>query len=318
MKNLRLILLCSLFLGIGFFLARWLFPPPAAPVSPDGLPPAPPPAAATEPAQPPTSLTTLLQPRLGELLSTGHGDYDIYVQNLKNDDIYCNHSESRPSASMIKMYILAYAFQLVQDGQLDLQESLTLRPEDKVGGAGDIQGLPSGTRLSLRTLLEKMIEDSDNVATNMLIERLGRERIQNYIQAHGYRDTRLQREMMDLKAVEQGRDNYTSVQDLAQIFHQLYHHQCVSPELDEQMISILKAQTDNDKIPPGLGPEAQCAHKTGEVEGYLHDGGLIYNPKNDYLLVIMTREQAAPATVTGDMVQISQRVFQTIMETPPA
>lgn len=236
------------------------------------------------------------------------------MQDLKTGDSYCNASHSMPSASMIKMYILAYAFENIKDGRLSRDETITLQAEDKVGGAGDIQGLSSGTRLSIRTLLEKMIEDSDNVATNLLIERLGRRQIQNYIQAQGYPDTKLQREMMDLEAVRNGQDNFTSVRDLAKIFAKLYHHQCVTPELDEEMIGILKQQTDNDKIPPGLPAGSICAHKTGEVAGYLHDGGIIYNPEGDYLLIIMSREKAAPDTVTQDMVELSRSVAQILLK----
>ena len=74
------------------------------------------------------------------------------------------------------------------------------------------------------------------------------------------------------------------------------------------MIEILKGQTDNDKIPKGLPTGSVFAHKTGEIEGYLHDGGIVYNPQGDYIIIIMARENYGPATVTKDMVQISKLI----------
>ena len=249
---------------------------------------------------------------LHPVLANGHADFNVYVQDLRQQLVYVNKSEVLPSASMIKMYILAYAYQQMQQGKLSERETITLRQSDKVGGAGNIQGLRNGTPLSISYLLTKMVVDSDNVATNIVIDRLGMDNIQRYITDHGYQDTKLQRRMMDFTAQRQGRENYTSVRDLAKIFVRLYQRQCVSPEADKSMLEILKGQTDNDKIAVGLAAGSVFAHKTGELEGYLHDGGIVYNPKGDYLLIIMTRENNGPGTVTQDMVQISRLVTREI------
>lgn len=253
-------------------------------------------------------LQTRLDTVLAPILHNGHADFSIYVTDCKHQAAYNNKSELLPSASMIKVYILAYAYQQMQQGKLTEAETITLKRSDKVGGAGNIQGLPTGTPLSIRYLLTKMIVDSDNVATNMLIDRLGMEKIQQYIDAHGYKDTRLQRRMMDFEAQRAGRENYTSVLDLNNFFTRLYKHHCVNPQADTTMIEILKGQTDNDKIPEGLPTGSVFAHKTGEIEGYLHDGGIVYNPQGDYIVIIMAKENYGPATVTKDMVQISKLI----------
>lgn len=253
-------------------------------------------------------LQTRLNTALTSVLHNGHADYNIYVTYLKNKAVYNNKNEVLPSASMIKVYILAYAYQQIRQGKFTEAETITLKRSDKVGGAGNIQGLPTGTPLSIRYLLTKMIVDSDNVATNMLIDRLGMEQIQKYIDARGYKDTRLQRRMMDSEAQRAGRENYTSVLDLNNFFTRLYKHHCVNRQADTVMIEILKGQTDNDKIPKGLPTGSVFAHKTGEIVGYLHDGGIVYNPKGDYIIILMAKENYGPATVTKDMVQISKLI----------
>ena len=191
-----------------------------------------------------------------------------------------------PAASMIKVFILGAAMEKVQTGALNLQDAVILCDEDKVGGAGILIEYAAGTEFSIEELLTLMITESDNTATNILIDRLGMEEINQYITHAGYEDTILQRKMMDFDAAEQGRENYTSVRDLGRFFTNLYDQKCVAPVYDAKMIKILKGQSDTEGIPRGV-PEAVVAHKTGELLHIYHDGGIIYGVQ-DSVLVIMT------------------------------
>lgn len=206
-----------------------------------------------------TKLATLLPP----MLQTYTGDYAVYVLNPKTNAAFTYNNHSMPSASMIKMFILGKAYEEIAAGKLSEGEVIYLKSSDKVGGAGNIQGYSTGTALSIKTLLHEMITESDNVATNLLIRRLGMDNINAYIQANGYTETKLQRQMMDFEAVRQGRENFTSVRDLGAIFTKIYNHQCVNPELDEKMIATLKQQTDTEKLVQGLPAGTVFAHKTG-------------------------------------------------------
>lgn len=222
--------------------------------------------------------------------STRYSLYVAYPQENRAPYIY--QSKPMRSASMIKVFILGDAMEKVRNGQLSLDTGITLHDYDKVGGAGVLCGYESGTVLYLDTVLRLMITESDNTATNLVIDLLGMEDINAYIQRNGYNDTRLNRKMMDFEAVSAGRENYTSVTDLGAFFSRLYRHGCVGYEQDEIMLSYLLGQTDTECFPEAL-PEAYIAHKTGELEGLYDDGGIIYMGSKDIILVIMTENYSS-------------------------
>ena len=187
---------------------------------------------------------------------------------------------------MIKVFIMAYVMDEAAHAKLNLGSTITLKSSDKVGGAGVISGWRTGTEISIEELTRLMITESDNTATNMLIDYLGMENINKYIQKHGYSETILQRKMMDLEAVAAGRENYSSVRDLGAFFAKLLNHSCVSYEYDQRMIDILLQQTDTEVFPAAL-PDASVAHKTGELNNLYDDGGIIFTADGAYVVVIM-------------------------------
>ena len=215
-------------------------------------------------------------------------EYSVYLAYpQQTDETYIYNSQKWRSASMIKVFILATAMEKVNDGELDLDEKITLSASDKVGGAGILAGYQTGSQIPFREILKLMITVSDNTATNIAIDKIGMNAINSYIKRNGYNDTVLQRKMMDMDAINAGRENYSSVKDLGDFFLQLYKRQCVNAKYDEIMLGFLKAQTDTDCFPAAL-PNNVIAHKTGLLTGLYDDGGIIYNPGNDVILVIMT------------------------------
>lgn len=67
---------------------------------------------------------------------------------------------------------------------------------------------------TLEKLLELMITKSDNTATNIIIDMIGVEAVNRYLVMNGYKDTQLKRKMMDMTAIREGCENYTSASDL--------------------------------------------------------------------------------------------------------
>ena len=235
----------------------------------------------------------VLAQRIEALSNADSTRYSVYAAfPEENSTPYLYQSEPMRSASMIKVFLLADAMEKVRDGKLSLDSTITLHASDKVGGAGILCGYANGSVLSLDTVLRLMITESDNTATNLVIDLLGMDDINAYIQRNGYYDTKLARKMMDFAAVNAGLDNYTSVQDLGSFFLKLYQHDCVGFEQDEIMLSYLKGQTDKECFPAAL-PGAVIAHKTGELGGLYDDGGIIYVDNRTMILVIMTEHYSS-------------------------
>ena len=227
----------------------------------------------------------------------------------ESGEAFLYNSHPMRSASMIKVFIMAAAMEKVAAGEMSLDDEFVLGYEDKVGGSGILTGYADGSVLSFRTLLDLMIAESDNTATNMIIQRMGMGTINDYIQRKGYKDTILQREMMDMEAIAAGRENYSSVRDLGDIFVRIYHHQCVDPTRDEIMLEFLKGQTDTDCFPAAL-PGRVIAHKTGALPGLFDDGGIIYGGARDTVLVIMTEDFTGEDIVTERMKSFAEAVAQ--------
>lgn len=187
-------------------------------------------------------------------------------------------------ASIIKLFVMVKTMQDVHDGKLALTEKITIRKKDVVGGAGVLTWYDAGQQRTVLQLLTVMITDSDNTATNILIDRVGgMKSINQYLAQCGYQDTVLAHKMMIGNG---GKKNFSSVRDLGHLLTKLYYHQLVGPEEDEIMLDILKQQHDKECFGAAL-PEYTLAHKTGEVTGVYADGGIFFGQDEDFILVIL-------------------------------
>lgn len=230
--------------------------------------------------------------RIQQQLQSQDGIYAVYFQPCKAGAlpvIYNDHTMR--SASMIKVFILSAAMEQIKQGKMSFDQTITLQEADKVGGAGSLCGYPDGSVVDVRTLLKLMITQSDNTATNLMIDLVGMDAINHYMQQHGYTETRLEWKMMAQTAPGETRKNRTSVRDLGTWFRRVYEKKCVDPALDQYMIDLLLGQTDTECFPTAL-PEAKIAHKTGEVTNLYDDGGIIFTSHGDYILCIMTDQIA--------------------------
>ena len=255
------------------------------------------------------------------LFSVAHAaDFDSSVRNILNDGSdyavyiafpqksqtpYIYNSKKMRSASMIKVFILATAMELVKDGNLSLDQQMTIEAHNKVGGAGILAGYATGTRLTMREVLRNMIIHSDNTATNMMIDLLGMSTVNEYLQMKGYTDTILQRKMMDFN----GKENYTSARDLGNFFLHLYNLQEVGTAYDQLMLEILKDQTDTECLNTAC-PDKIIAHKTGALSGLFDDGGIIFGGKNgDTVLIMLTENFTGEKIVIGRMKKFAQHII---------
>jgi len=74
--------------------------------------------------------------------------------------------------------------------------------------------------------------------------------------------------MMDSNAINAGRENFSSVTDLGNIFTKIYNHKCVNENFDNLMLEFLKAQTDTDCFPAAL-PDKIIATKPAHLTDFM-------------------------------------------------
>lgn len=129
-------------------------------------------AACTQAADAPW--VAALAPQVERIDADTPGAMGVYLHRL-SDDSRLDHDAGRPwyLASTIKVPVAIAILQSVEAGERSLDDEIELRREDFVDGSGDLIWQEPGGRYSLRTLLAKSIENSDSVATDMLIRALG-------------------------------------------------------------------------------------------------------------------------------------------------
>ncbi|MCV6973156.1 serine hydrolase [Mycobacterium bourgelatii] len=98
-----------------------------------------------------------------------------------------NTGESLPLASIFKLYVLHALAGAIQDGTVSWDDMLTVTEKSKAVGSSGLE-LPPGATVSVRTAAEKMIATSDNMATDLLIEKLGTRAIERALASAGHHD----------------------------------------------------------------------------------------------------------------------------------
>jgi beta-lactamase class A len=115
-------------------------------------------------------------------------------QAARVDDGICepiagaNTRESLPLASIFKLYVLLAVADAVKAGTVSWEDSLTITGRSKVVGSSGLEELPEGAQVSVRTAAEKMIATSDNMATDMLIAKVGTHAVEAALTVAGHHD----------------------------------------------------------------------------------------------------------------------------------
>lgn len=99
-----------------------------------------------------------------------------------------NTSESLPLASIFKTYVLLALQDAVLAGTVGWDDTLTITSEAKKLGSSGFDALPPGSRITVRQAAGKMIATSDNMATDLLIERLGTGAVERALVHAGHHD----------------------------------------------------------------------------------------------------------------------------------
>jgi len=196
---------------------------------------------------------------------------------------------SMPAASTIKIPVMVEVFRQLEEGRFDLNRRITLLSSDKDWGSGELCDAPSGGTYSIETLLEKMIDISDNTATNMLIRFVGRRNINHTMYSLGLRHTQLTDDIRT-QGYAIRNELRSSPGDMALLLSRMAHDQLIDEWSSRAMILILEGQEHNDLIPAVLPADLTIAHKTGTLHDTLNDVGIVYDQEAPYVIAVMTTD----------------------------
>jgi beta-lactamase class A len=250
-------------------------------------------AAAAQTSPPPTEKQTVLWMKLEKSILDVDRNLDgvmgIAIVDLTDGHKYLLHANDVfPQASSIKICVLAELYRQAQQGKLKLTDLYTVNAADLVQDSDIMGGLTPGvTQITLRDLATMMVAVSDNSATNVLIDRVGMENVNAFLNAQGLRETRLRRKMMDLKAATEGRENVSTPNEMLNLLEALYRGRILNKEMTEDFFKVLSTHKDS-WIPRNLPDDLKIADKPGALEGVRNDSGVIFVDKRPYVLCVMT------------------------------
>ncbi len=235
----------------------------------------------------------------------------VAILDLSTGQKYLLHGdEVMPTASSIKIAILAELYRQAQQGKLKLTDFYTLQQSDLVGGSGITSVLTPGmTRLTLRDVAGLMISVSDNSANNVIIDRVGMENVNALLDSLRLTHTRLRRKMMDLKAASEGRENVATPREMMLLLENLYRGKVLNKQMTEDFFNLLSVHKES-YIPRNLPEDVKVANKPGELEGVRNDSGIVFAGKRPYIISVMTtylrRERDGGEAIT----RISDAAYQ--------
>lgn len=216
------------------------------------------------------------------------GRWSVYVKNLNDDQTCLIGNNYYYAASVIKVFTMGAVYESIQNGRIS-------------------------ETASINQLLHSMITYSSNESFNTLVRTIGKNATNDFCKKYGYTDTN---QGQAISCSNSGEDinngttwNQTSVQNCGKILEDIYNGKCVSKTYSNKMLDLLKQQTFRIKIPSGLPAGTVVANKTGETDEYQHDMAIVYSPKADYILCVMSNISNAGAA-QANIRAISQIVYR--------
>ena len=222
-----------------------------------------------------------------------NGDVAMWYKDLTSG-VAASLNEDMPlvAASVIKLFIMAEAFRRFEDGSMSPDEEFIIEPGMKMPSCGALTYMHDGLRVTAMDLVVLMIILSDNSATNILIDRLGIDNINDLIESIGAEGCRLNRRLFDREASRRGIQNYITAKGVGRFLQLMWDRQLISEKASEKMLSIMTDQRLNGKIPFFL--DCEIAHKTGEDDGTTHDAAIVMTEK-PFILVVLSNNTFVPA-----------------------
>jgi beta-lactamase class A len=228
------------------------------------------------------------------------------------------------AASTIKVPILIGVFGAIHRGELRPYSRLHVRNlfhsvvdgvPFKVDSGRDANSevhRDIGKAMLIRDLARHMIATSSNLATNLLLDYLGVDRVRTELEELGLAEgIDLHRGVEDERAHEQGINNQVTARGLGNLLRAVSEGRVFTPELSRQITELLHAQEFRSGIPAPLPREARVAHKTGEISTVAHDAGIVYLPGRDpYVLTVLSEWEPGATGRQPTIASVSHAAYE--------
>ncbi|SVA33595.1 uncharacterized protein METZ01_LOCUS86449, partial [marine metagenome] len=271
-----------------------------------------------------------LASRIEASLNSLNAKTSFYAKHLPSGrEIAIRADEPMNALSVIKIPIMVLAYRDADAGTLELDERYQIQPEDMRRGSGLLQSFSPGIEPTYRDIITQMIITSDNTATDVVIKRLGLERVNTMLAEMGFDQTRLRattgelfRAVLELadpgNASLSDRDVFESgfpsdpeaavrsfgfegdstqwlgritAREISHMLEAIEENELASPESSDEMIGILRRQFYSSRLPQQLRGRASIAHKTGDWPPHAgNDAGILYYEGGPTVVAVFTNQ----------------------------
>ena len=235
------------------------------------------------------------------------GRIGFMAKNLDTGETLAYRAEEKfPTASTIKLPVMVEYFYQAAEGKVSATQKILLPDSLKVGGSGLFQYFQGTTEQQLLDAVLLMIVISDNSATNMVVDALGRtlpeklNAVNGRMQSLGLQNTRLRNRLMAWKTKTDSAESIrygvgvSTAADMVLLLEKMYRGQLVDSSASKKMTEILSRQFYNDLLPRYLPfenhPDITVAHKTGSVTGVQADVGLVLSEKLHMAIAVFSEQ----------------------------
>jgi beta-lactamase class A len=264
---------------------------------------------------------TLLDAQLRALTAAHQGKIALYATDLRSGrSVAIDADVPVPTASVIKLTVLFEALKQIEEGRIHFDDKLALTKSDQVQGSGVLHFFDTPASLTLKDALTMMIVVSDNTGTNLLIDHLGLQNIDNRIRWLGLQNTWLYKKVFEPPVGPMPADQKqfglgkTTAREMAQVMQRFATCDLSAPgsnakpsaqeqQLCDTAINILKEQFDRDSIPRYL-QTGDVANKTGALDDVRNDVAIIYAVNGPVIISAFTYDNKDRSWTADNTAQI--------------
>jgi beta-lactamase class A len=230
-----------------------------------------------------------LQAELEARVESFPGVAGVMVRDLASGaSVRVNADEPFPTASTIKIHVLAQLLRRAEAGEIDLGRTFAVDKSVYVPGSGVLTYFDDPASLTIRDVANLMILISDNTATNLCIDWATFDGTNAMLRSLDLQKTVLRRKMQDHESVRRGDENISTPDEVVRFLEILYRAEGVSPWVGDETLRILK-KYKRGYLSQGLPEDVPIANKTGGMPRVRNDAGIVYLKRRPYVIGVMTK-----------------------------
>ena len=235
----------------------------------------------------------------------------VYVWDYETGNyVDIDASKIYSTASIIKIPVLIDVFKSIEAGQISLEDTIPLTEYFRSEGSGSLQFKARNSEYTIDELARRMITESDNSATNMLMAKIGSMTdVNQAIRDWGIKHTEVQTWLPDLTG-----NNHTTARDMAAMLYNIENNDKFLTEASRsRMLNYMGHVHNNRLIQAGLGEGAVFLHKTGDIGSMLGDAGIVIAPNGKKYIVVILANRPHNAVAGKDFIVHASEIIYNYM-----